>query len=491
MNLPGRRGGTAVAATLAAVTLAAAGAAAQPAAPTWELGDVTIKPTLSDRARTEVVDWFDPGTPGVDESYTFFANVIRFGAVAQRESVTVTVEGQEVQLFDLPTDAPGLGPGAVYYANTRQSTQREVHLRRGSLAWKVDPVPGLAVEGGRFFLNDGTETTPTDASLAWVKKARVSQRLIGAFDYTHVGRSFDGGVLKYDRKPWNLTFTGGLPTAGGFNISANNHIGDLYILYAAATATEPAWLPRSDLRLFWFYYADDRDVVAVDNRPLAARQADGDAIDIHTIGANFAKIWSAGSGEIDVLGWVAGQTGSWQSQDHAAWALALEAGYRFVDLRGKPWLRLGWYRGSGDDDPDDGDHDTFFQGLPTARLYAQTPFYNMMNNQDLFVQAIVAPWEGGSLRVDYHRLWASEDRDLVYAGGGATLSEPLFGYSGFAAGGHHDLANFVDVSLAQAITPRVQAAVYYGHAFGGSAVEAQFPGSDQLDYGYLELTLTL
>jgi hypothetical protein len=477
-------------AIVAATSLASA-AAAQFEAPVWTVGDVTIKPTLSDRARTEIVDWFDPGVDGVDESYTFFANVIRFGAVAQRQSVTVTLEGQEVALFDLPTNAPGLGPGAVYYANTRQSTQREVHLRRGSLAWKVDPVAGLSVEGGRFLLNDGTETTPLDPSLAWIKKARVSQRLIGAFDYTHVGRSFDGGVLKYDRKPYNLTFSGGLPTAGGFNISANNHIGELFLLYAAATATEPEWLPRSDARLFYFYYADARDVVAVDNRPLPARQGDGESIDIHTIGANLAKVWEAGPGEIDVLGWFAGQTGSWQSQDHAAWALALEAGYRLTDVYGKPWLRLGWFRGSGDDDPDDGNHDTFFQGLPTARLYAQTPFYNLMNNQDFFVQAIIAPWEGGNLRADYHHLWVTEDADLVYSGGGATISEPLFGYSGFAANGHETLANFVDLSLTQAVTPRVQASVYYGHAFGGSVVDAQFPGSDQLDYGYVELTLSL
>lgn len=477
---------------LAAVVATPQGAAgAEAGALSREVGDVTLRPILSDRARTEIVDWFDPGTAGTDPSYTFFANVIRFGGVAESEHVTVTIEGQEVELFDLPDDAAGLGPGGVYYANTRSTTQREVHLRRGSLAWRAPMLPGFSVEGGRFLFNDGTETTPVDPSLAWVKKARVSQRLLGAFDYTHVGRSFDGGVARYSNGPWNATFTGGLPTAGGFNISANKDISELYVLFAALTVTEPDWLPRGDARVFYFNYSDDRDVVVTDNRPLGLRQADGEPIAIHTFGANVAKVLAAGPGEVDLLLWVAGQTGDWQSQDHAAWGLALEAGYRFLDVYGKPWLRAGWFRGSGDDDPTDGDHDTFFQGLPTARLYAQTPFYNLMNNDDVFLQLLVAPWTDALARLDYHYLRVAEAADLVYAGGGATMSEPIFGYSGLATGGNGTIGNLVDLSLEQAITPHVKAAIYYGHVFGGSIPDSQFAGDSDLNYGYLELTVSL
>jgi len=464
---------------------------AQAAPPVWTVGDATVRPILSDRVRFEAVDWFDPGPGGADERYNFTANVLRFGAVIEQGPVAVTVEGQEVGLFDLPDDAAGLGPGATYFANTAGRNQRELHLRRASLAWKVGAMPGLAIEGGRFIFNDGTETKAADPGLAWVKRARVSQRLLGGFDYTHVGRSFDGGMLRYDRGPLNLTVTGGLPTAGGFNISANKHIDDIHVIYGALTATEPQWLPRSDARLFYLYYSDDRAVVATDNRALAERQADGDEIAIHTIGANFAKVHRLGPGDADVLVWAAGQTGAWQSLDHAAWGLALEAGYRLVDVYATPWLRIGWFRGSGDDDPADGDHGTFFQALPTARLYAQTPFFNLMNNEDLFVQLLLAPWSGGSLRIDYHHLRVAEGNDLLYAGGGATMAKPIFGYAGFAARSHRTVGNLIDVSLEQAITANFKAAVYYGHVFGGGVVAAQFPGDDDLDYTYVELTLSL
>jgi hypothetical protein len=32
------------------------------------------------------------------------------------------------------------------------------------------------------------------------------------------------------------------------------------------------------------------------------------------------------------------------------------------------------------------DHTTFFQVLPALRIYVRTPFYNLMNNEDLFAQ---------------------------------------------------------------------------------------------------------
>lgn len=473
----------------ATLLLVASAAAADPVV--WKAGEVTVEPLLSDRLRVEVVDWFDPGAAGGDESYAFVANVIRFGAVTKWRDVKVTLEGQEVELFGIPDDAPGLGPGAVYFASTAEKDQREVSVRRAVLEWSDAMVKGLGVAGGRYILNDGLEAVATDAGLQWLKKNRISQRLVGGFDYTHVGRSFDGASLRYARAPWNFTLAGGRPTAGGFNISANNEVEEVAIVYAALTATEPEWLPRSDGRLFYLHYVDERGLVATDNRDLALRQADTGDISIHTVGLNLEAVHRWGPGDLDLLVWAAGQGGQWESLDHAAWALSLEAGYRLVDVPTKPWLRAGWYRGSGDDDPDDGDHGTFFQVLPTARLYAQTPFYNMMNNEEVFLQLVMAPAEVVDLRIDWHHLWATESEDLVYAGGGATQTRPVFGFSGYSARGHSDVADLLDISVEYAAHPRLKIGAYYGHAFGGSAVDAQYPASGDLDYAYFEFTLKL
>ena len=38
--------------------------------------------------------------------------------------------------------------------------------------------------------------------------------------------------------------------------------------------------------------------------------------------------------------------------------------------------------------------------------------------------------------------------------------------------------------------PVLELAGYYGHAFGGSVVENGFPGRDDIDYGFVETTIS-
>lgn len=486
---------------LAAILLCAAdpAVAADPAPSAWPsippqsytVGEFTIQPFLSDRLRVEMVDWFDPGPGNGDESYTFVANVIRFGGSVRWRMLQATVEGQDARLWNVPSDAPGLGPGASYYLYTAEGDQGELAARRAVLQWNDALVKGLSLAGGRSILNDGLETTSTDQGLQWLKKNRISQRLIGGFDYTHVGRSFDGGTLRYAAAPFDVTVSGGRPTAGGFNVNANNDVEDVAVAYTAVSVTDPSWLSRFDARLFYLYYEDHRGLVAADNRPLAVRQADGGDIEIHTVGVNVEKVQRLGPGDLDGLLWVAGQSGDWESQDHAAWALAVEGGYRLVEVAGKPWLRAGFCHGSGDSNPDDGSHDSFFQVLPTARLYAQTPFFNMMNNEDVFLQALVTPLAGMNVRVDWHHLWTAEGEDLLYSGAGAAQSKPVFGYSGFPSRGHSSIGDLLDLSAEYQFHPNARVGVYYGHVFGDSVLDAQYSGSGDADYGYMELTLSL
>jgi hypothetical protein len=94
---------------------------------------------------------------------------------------------------------------------------------------------------------------------------------------------------------------------------------------------------------------------------------------------------------VDGLTYGYGQFGDWQSLTQRAWAYGVEAGYRFTDVWAKPWLRAGINSASGDTDPNDRTHGTFFQILPTARTYAQLPFFNLMNVQDLFASLLLRP----------------------------------------------------------------------------------------------------
>ena len=482
MRRPGR-------AVLLLCLLAPARALAE-AAPSWR-DYVTF--TLSERIRGEFVDWFEP-PPGTAargaERYDFFASQFRAGVNVLLPHLQLTLAMQDTELANVPEDASlpppqgNLGPGAVYFANTRQSPQGEPFLKLGNLTVRG---AGFTATLGRFEYRDGLETLPADATLAFLKRTRVAERLVGPFDFTHVTRSFDGGQVAWDTPEWNVTAWGARPTQGGFEVSANTDVGDVWLSGLAATLKRLDDAPPLDVRLFYLFYRDARDdVVKVDDRPLAVREADHDPIDIHTVGAHGLGAFDAGPGIVDLLLWGALQAGQWGTQTDLAWAWAVEAGYQLPRLPAAPWLRVGCDRASGDDDPNDDRHGTFFQLTPTPRIYAQLPFYNLMNSTDLFSELILRPHPRVVVRTDWHWLEVTEGRDLWYQGGGVTKNS-LFGYSGAPAGGEHRLAQLVDVSLNVTLLQPLTLGTYFGHAFGGAVVGETFSGRDA-NYGFVELT---
>ena len=469
--------------------------------------------SASDRVRGEFVSWFDPAGAKSNNNYNFFANRLRAGATLSFPTIEFVVEGQDTELVNLPgadsinsgagTKGLGpLGPGALYFANTATRDQGEVFLHLGYATVRNFGLPGVAARVGRFGYNNGLEKPPKDASLLWLQRWRISQRLIGNFDYTNVGRSFDGAQALYDRGPVNLTLMASHPTAGGFNVSANKEIDKIDLVTGTASLVEPEGLAPTSAQFFYMYYGDRRGILVTDNRPanlpanqtctgnnrFLIRSCDHRNIALSTIGANVVHVVDVGPGKLDLLGWVAGQFGDWQSLNHTGWAYDVEIGYQLPKVVLKPWLRYGFTRASGDKNKADRDHNTFFQMIPTARLYALFPFFNMMNNQDMFVQGIVRPLPGFSAAVSGHWLRATESTDLWYSGGGAT-SSTFFGFAGINAQGRHELSYLTDLELSYAVNKYLTLYSYYGHALGQGIVSANFVGNNA-DYGYLEATVS-
>ncbi len=455
-----------------------------------------LAPILSVRTRLEHVDWFGPAAgvaaPGA-ERYDFVANQLRAGVRATFPQAQITLELQDTRLWNVPDDASlaaphgNLGPGALYYFHTRRRTQGETIVKQAAASFRWRGLQGL---GGRFEYGEGAETTPGDPALVWLKRWRVSERLIGPFGYTHVARGFDGLRLWMDRPHWNASAIAARPTAGGFEVSANPQLDEIGLLGASLTGKGLASAAPWDARVFHFHYSDTRGgdgrPTKVDNRPGLVRAADRGAIRIGTTGGHAMVAADAGAVRLDGLAWGAVQSGRWGALDHRAVAAALEAGVQAPRLPGAPWLRAGVGLGSGDDDPADGRHGTFFQILPTARVYAQLPFFNGMNLEDRFVQLITRPHPNVTVRADVHDLRLRESADLWYAGGGATR-EDVFGFAGTPSSGRQDLARMADVAVTAVVHRRLTLHGYYGRAFGGDVVRGVF-ARDRADYGYLETT---
>ena len=447
--------------------------------------DSKIRLEVYDRLRGEFVDWFatpfDSATPRF--RYNFVGNKFQVGLRVTRAPYELFVQFQDSTLGNVPSEAVGIG--GTYFANTMRSTQNGAILRN---AWastrSLFGVDGLFVKGGRQLYSDGLDAPAKQPNLKWIQTNRISQRLIGPFDYTHVGRSFDGGQIGYASELINVTGFGFRPTFGGYEVDANREL-DITLGGVALNLPDSPRLGNTVGRLFWFVYDDERDVVFLDNRPLAVRQADaGMSATIHTIGANAMHVLDAGPGLADGMAYGFGQLGDWQSQQHSAWAYGVELGYQLPDVWSRPWMRFGINSASGDPDPNDDLHQTFFQMLPTAWLYAQFPFYNMMNNQDVFVQWIVDPHPMVNVRADLHWLRVNSSADLAYFGGGATKND-FFGYGGVPAKGRHELAYLAHVMVSLKPTSFFTVNAFYAHAFGQGVIDANFTGRGG-SYGFLE-----
>lgn len=447
----------------------------------------TIRLEVSNRIRGEFVDWFATPPTGANPNfrYNFLGNRFQLGVRVTREPYELFVQFQNTTLANVPDD--GVGVGATYYANTRRELQNGAILRNAWFAARRLFDQPLAVRAGRMLYSDGLDVIATAPNLKWIQYNRIGQRLIGPFDYTHVGRSFDGGYLGYDTTLFNFTGFGFVPTYGGYEVDANREL-DITLTGLVANLKESERLGPTIARLFWYYYGDRRDVLYVDNRPLPVREAAvGEHAHIHTIGAHAVRLQPLGPGLADGFAYGFGQVGDYQDLDQRAWAYGVEAGYRLQNVWATPWLRLGINSGSGDTDPADGTHETFFQLLPTAWLYAQFPFYNMMNNQDVFVQWIVEPHPMVSLRLDGHWLRLNASQDLAYAGGGATKND-FFGYSGTNGNGRNELAYLLHFMLTVRPTAFLTVNGFYAHAWGQGVINQAFTGRDG-NYGFLEVLL--
>lgn len=440
------------------------------------------------RSRLELWDWFEPGktvTPKQND-YAFNGNLIRLKAEYSKDDIDSAVEFSIPSFIGLPHYAVSPPPqGALglggNYRLFNDGNFASFFLKQAYVKMKNLPLGNSSLKLGRFDFFEGSETLSGDPTIDWIKKQRISQRLIGDFGFTHIQRSFDGFEVSKDTKLFNYTIFGARPSNGVFDLQANGEVDRTHLLYSAINKKSDGM--SFDARLFHILYLDGRkDLLRADNRPIPVRLADKENIDIQTFGGHFIKKF----GPVDFISWGALQGGEWGSQKHRAFAWDTELGYQ-PNLPMKPWLRIGRNRTSGDSNPLDRKHKTFFQILPTPRIYALFPFYNMMNMKDLFAQLILRPHKKINLRFDYHNLRLAQKQDLWYIGGGAFRDDD-FGFAGRPnASGSRNFANLFDISLGYQITPTFDFNFYFGRVLGGDVIKEIYASSHRGSFFYWEL----
>jgi hypothetical protein len=449
-----------------------------------------VSATVYDRTRVDAWQWF--AAPPQSETYGYVESLLRIGVAQRIRHIDWSLELAQPAVLGLPNNAISpvtaqgqLGLGAAYYAANANSNAAAAFLKQGFVRYHFNnksDSDGTARIGRVEFI-EGQEIQSKDLAINWLQTNRIAHRLIGNFGFSNAQRSFDGIDGHYSSRNWDITAMAGRADQGVFNMNGNPELNvDVQYLAFSQTLLKQHVLWRA----FGIGYHDGRTGLAkTDNRALPVRAADHTNIRVGSYGGDLLATIPAGSGRFDFLFWGVLQNGRWGALSHNANAVAIEGGYQPTKSPWSPWLRAGWFRGSGDNNATDGKHGTFFQVLPTPRIYARTPFYNLMNNTDEFVQINEKPTSKLALRADMHWLQLTSPGDLWYQGGGA-FDNKVFGYTGRPSGGSSSFASVADISADWQVTKPIAVNFYYAHTWGKTVVQKIYPTNANSNYGYVE-----
>jgi hypothetical protein len=452
-----------------------------------KLGPLNI--SMNWRVRMEAWDWFQPTTG--QNAYAFEHSLLKIGIGQKNEKFEWMVEGAADAILDLPPSAVQagrlgqLGLGGTYYAaNGNERNNVNGFAKQAFIGFSLPAKSRVRL--GRLTFFDGAQVQPKNKSLATLVNTRVAQRLIGDFGFSGVQRSFDGAQLAFDSGGNDVSLFGARPTRGVYQNDGMGEL-DVDVFYGAYMRSINSKNNAGSLRIFGIGYVDDRaGVVKTDNRPLAVRTVDTFQIRIATYGGDYVDVFQTGhAGQLDFLVWGVLQCGGWGVQTQRASAFVGEAGWQPPVRLINPWFSAGYSYGSGDSNPNDNVHGTFFQILPTPRPFDRFPFYNMMNNEDFYESATFRLPQALNIRSELHALRLADAQDLWYGGGGA-FQPHTFGYTGRASNGNRSLANVWDVSMDVPLRYGFSVTVYYAHAWGKSLIANIYPGGMNSQFGYVE-----
>lgn len=338
---------------------------------------------------------------------------------------------QGAATYDLPENG-SFGIGPVYFNANGERNPSHVGLVELALTYKTEP---FHLTLGRQKWADGVEVMTGVPYLDGVKKARLGERLLGNWDWVNVGRRFDGVSLGWNAAaPIHVSAFAFTPLAGGVNYDdAFDQLDALDVSGVTVTGRYGESLSKGEWRLFAINYEDTR---------LGAFFASGGAVDIQTFGASLLL----GDDHQDLLIWVAVQSGDWGLVDQDALAYIVELGRKFTLGDFGLAVRVGLAEASGDDAPNSGDHETFFNLLPTNHKWYGAIDYNAFQNlRDLYADFTLTrgAFKAG---LGLHRFDLVEENDAWYGGSGAFNEAAL----GFAAR-RPAAGRFADGSLASEI----------------------------------------
>ena len=306
-----------------------------------------------------------------------------------------------------------------------------------------------------------------------------AQRLISPLDWTNVRRTFEGGKA-------SLQFSK-THTLDAFVVAPvivepeepNYRDGNQTFFGVYDTIGLPGLIPEANSKVEW--YALGLIKTGVGGYPTEGFGLDEDR---YTVGVHFSA--QPKPFDVDVEG--AYQFGKLDGGDINAWMFAGEVGYTLADATFAPRLYVGFDIASGDDDPGDGDSETFNQLFPLAHPYFG--FIDLFGRQNIIdvhpgVELTLLQNERYAkkvtLRTDYHAFWRQSDDDAVYNTAGGVLRGDV--------GGQRFIGHEVDFLLNWQVDRHLAAYAGYSYFFPGDFFDDAEPDED-VDWVYAAVVYT-
>ncbi|MBM78979.1 MAG: hypothetical protein CMJ78_00085 [Planctomycetaceae bacterium] len=294
-----------------------------------------------------------------------------------------------------------------------------------------------------------------------------AQRLVSPLEFGNTRRNFEGFRLTTKTAEWDLDAFATRPvnTATGARSLAlqdNAHDHADYSRTFSGVFSTYKGLETNKLDLYWFWLREQE--------PNPAR-ADGSR---HTIGSRLygSKSVSDEFGQaVGLVSWDfegAFQLGHDNGEDVGAGFFVTDVAYQWVQAPWKPKVKGVFYYTSGDDDPNDGDNNTFDDLFPLGHAY--WGLLDNMSGQNLIdysVQAQVFPTKKLNLLAAYHWFDRASQNDFIY-----NLPGVPFGTAPGTAGATNarDIGSELDLVANYAVSERVKVQILYAWFYYEAAV---------------------
>ncbi len=326
------------------------------------------------------------------------------------------------------------------------------------------------------------------------------ERLIGAFAWNNIGRTFDAAKMRFQNEWLGADLFVSrpvIPENGVFDVSND------YDYFSGLYATINR-IPKNTLDVYFLARNSSAQASSAEPSPQFPQPS---ARDIYTAGFRL-KSKPLELGNWDYALESAYQFGNFTDKrpgldtptgrlEQSAYMAVAQGGYTFADIWGKPRLGLEYSFSSGDSNPYDNKHETFDNLFPTNhKFYGYMDFVSLQNIHDIRASLTLKPTPKMTVALEGHGFWLANTHDSFYnvAGvvRGGTAPTPGNGY-----GVNPDYGSFVgtelDLIVGYAVTKFAQAEVGYGHFFAGDYIRESLSnptfGSQDANFVYLQLTV--